>query len=316
MSLRTALALAAIAIACTARRPSDPAGVPVRLLPLAGPITSPEAEISGMAWWGDTLVLLPQYPERFGDVLFALDKAEILARVQARGEIEPLRPRTIAFDGGGAARLPGYEGFEAIAIHGTSVFLTVETSPALMRAFLVKGEARVEGPSIRVGGAAVPIEPPVDLDNMSHESLVFRDGRVLALFEANGATVNPRPNGALFDADLRALGMVPFPALDYRVADATAIDAEGRFWVSNVYYVRDRQLRAGSRRSVEQLVELAWTGARVERTATPPIVLQRIDDRTTRNWEGLVRLDDRGFLLATDTYPQTLLGFVPARRGH
>jgi hypothetical protein len=31
-----------------------------------------------------------------------------------------------------------------------------------------------------------------------------------------------------------------------------------------------------------------------------------------RNWEGLVRLDDRGFLLVTDLFPGTILGFVPA----
>ena len=29
-----------------------------------------------------------------------------------------------------------------------------------------------------------------------------------------------------------------------------------------------------------------------------------------RNWEGLTRLDDRGFLLVTDEFPDTLLGFV------
>jgi hypothetical protein len=44
----------------------------------------------------------------------------------------------------------------------------------------------------------------------------------------------------------------------------------------------------------------------------PPIQLELIDDLHPRNWEGLVRLDPHGFLLATDTYPETLLAFVPA----
>ncbi len=29
-----------------------------------------------------------------------------------------------------------------------------------------------------------------------------------------------------------------------------------------------------------------------------------------RNWEGIVRLENRGFLLMTDKYPETLFGFV------
>jgi len=34
-----------------------------------------------------------------------------------------------------------------------------------------------------------------------------------------------------------------------------------------------------------------------------------------RNWEGIVRLDNRGFLLATDKFPTTILGFVPTGGG-
>ena len=44
--------------------PPPPQEVPVQVIPLTGPIASPDAQISGMAWYGDTLVILPQYPER------------------------------------------------------------------------------------------------------------------------------------------------------------------------------------------------------------------------------------------------------------
>lgn len=305
------LAFALALTACTPAPRTRPAGVPVQLLPLEGPLAVPEAEISAMAWRGDTLVLVPQYPQRFGDVLFALDKVELLARVDGPHPPRPLRPRTIAFEDDGLARLPGYEGLEAIAFDGDRVYLLVETSPRAMRAFVAAGEVMDGGARVRVRSAsAVPIEPPVALDNMSHEALVVRDGRLLAFFEANGPAINPSPRAALFDGDLHPLGDVPFPPLDFRVADATVPDADGRFWVSNLFYIGDRKLRAASRTSVEQLVELQWTPSGVARTKTPPLVLQRIDDQTTRNWEGLVRLDDRGFLLATDTYPETLLGFV------
>ena len=35
-----------------------------------------------------------------------------------------------------------------------------------------------------------------------------------------------------------------------------------------------------------------------------------LDDKNSRNWEGLVRLDNRGFLIATDKYPEMFLAFV------
>src|SRR5687767_13263687 len=89
--------------------------VSVRLLPLAAPLAGRDVEISGMSWHGDTLVLVPQYPERFGDVLFALERGEILARLDGSGPGEPLRARTIPFDAPGLRRLPGYEGLESIA---------------------------------------------------------------------------------------------------------------------------------------------------------------------------------------------------------
>jgi hypothetical protein len=30
----------------------------------------------------------------------------------------------------------------------------------------------------------------------------------------------------------------------------------------------------------------------------------------TRNWEAIARMDDLGFLIATDEHPQTILAFV------
>ncbi len=42
-----------------------------------------------------------------------------------------------------------------------------------------------------------------------------------------------------------------------------------------------------------------------------PIQLTLVDEATVRNWEGIARLDGRGFLIATDTYPATILAFVP-----
>src|SRR5512138_133697 len=61
----------------------EPAEVEVRNIPLAGPAAGSNAELSGLAWYGDWLILLPQYPERFPSgpdgSLFAIAKADLLA---------------------------------------------------------------------------------------------------------------------------------------------------------------------------------------------------------------------------------------------
>ncbi len=44
---------------------------------------------------------------------------------------------------------------------------------------------------------------------------------------------------------------------------------------------------------------------------TPPLDLRTDTKLPPCNWEAMVRLDDRGFLIMTDRYPSTLLAFVP-----
>ena len=112
------------------------------------------------------------------------------------------------------------------------------------------------------------------------------------------------------------------------LTDATALDSEGRFWVLNYYFPPERAklnpapdpelARFGDPasfdpdRCVERLIELRLIdGERIVRTATPPLNLELLPNGECRNWEAVVRLDDRGFLLMTDKYPGTLLAFVP-----
>ena len=48
----------------------------------------------------------------------------------------------------------------------------------------------------------------------------------------------------------------------------------------------------------------------VELSGRAPVELE-LAPMETRNWEGLALLEGRGFLIATDKYPSTLLAFVP-----
>jgi hypothetical protein len=62
--------------------------------------------------------------------------------------------------------------------------------------------------------------------------------------------------------------------------------------------------------NVERLVEFQYSDSGIQRVNRAPIQLV-LEGLEGRNWEGIARLDDRGFLLITDRYPTTLFGFVP-----
>jgi hypothetical protein len=179
-----------------------------------------------------------------------------------------------------------------------------------MRGYLAAGTLAADGSGIVIDDAGVALEPPVQLSNIGFEAVMPVDGGLLTFFEANGARVNPHPSAPFFGLDLKPRGAAPLPAVEYRITDVTPPEATGRFWAANVFYVGDKQLLADVTHSVEQILTLRWDGRSVAATDVPPIRLQRLDDRVTRNWEAIARLDDRGFLLATDTCPETLLGFV------
>ena len=50
-------------------------------------------------------------------------------------------------------------------------------------------------------------------------------------------------------------------------------------------------------------------GNKIVRTSTPPIQLYL--EEKSRNWEGLARVDGKGFLMIVDEHPRTILAFIP-----
>ncbi len=307
---------------------------PVILIPMEGEITQRSAEISGLAWYGDDLVLLPQRPERFSfsddGALFVLSREDILAFL-AGTLTGPLSPRKVPLVAPGIRKdTPGYDGYESIAFQGDRVYMTMKGGAGRdMMGYLVTGRVDPEGKAVVLDPTrTTSIPPQANLDDMCDKTVVVNGGRVITLYEANGEAVNPAPAAHVFRDNGDLMDTIPFPVLEYRITDATAPDETGRFWVINSFFWGDRSrlrprpdsLRAlygagpsHSRfHSVERLVEFSDVGGRVERTRTPPMQLELIDDLRPRNWEGLVRLEPHGFLLATDTFPETLLAFVPA----
>jgi hypothetical protein len=303
---------------------------PVILLPIAGAVSRRQAQLSGMAWYGENLILLPQYPAGIAHHLFVLPKTAIV-NVLTGASTEPLRADVVRLFGAEPLEaLSGFEGFETIAFVGDRVYLTIETKQAEgMVGYLTTGVMLPDLSGLRLYPTfRTPIPAQTSLINMTDEALVVAGDEVLTFYEANGRLINAEPVVHRFDAaDLQPLGVLPMAHLDFRLTDATPLDADNRFWVMNYFYPGDN-LKLGpdplavqygvgpthrSHTAVERLVQMELTDQGVELVPTPPIQLQ-LAEAQGRNWEGIVRLEApgvSGFLLVTDKNPRTLLAFVP-----
>jgi hypothetical protein len=303
---------------------------PVMAIPLTGPLADRNAEVSGLAWYGDYLVIMPQYPNFSSDYqgdgfLYALPKADIIAYLGGKNSaaLEPIAiPLNDAILG---ERIEDYQGFEAIAFSGERVFLTIEAGVgADMRGYLISGTINSDLSAVTLDVEHIVENPLQDQqDNKSDEAILVVRDRLLTFYEVNGAGVNSQPVAHVFDFDLNSLGTISFPNIEYRVTDAASA-AGTDFWVINYFFPGDTDLKPasdplaekfglgpthGQNETVERLVEMRYDASGITLTDTTPILLTLIPDNS-RNWEGLVLLDDRGFLLMTDKFPETILGFV------
>ena len=271
------------AVEAAADTPALPVEERVRLIPLAGPLASRDAEISGLTWHGDRLILLPQYPGRFAvgvdtvdmagalkdeGALFALPASDLAAFLDgAHGAA--LRPQPIPFDAPGvAAGVPGFEGYEAIVFQGDRVFVIIESAGAgATHGFLVAGTVAPDGGIRLDAGSLAPLPPQASLANLSYETLLATPDGVIALQEANGAAIDPTPEAYRYDGSTLR-DSLDVPTLEYRLTDATGVDSAGRFWVMNYFYPGDRALLRPGPDPLEAQFGLGPThrrGATVER---------------------------------------------------
>ena len=299
-----------------------------RTIPLAGPVAEPEAEISGLDWFGEVLVLLPQYPDRYDHNLFGLPRQALDAAL-SNLERTPIEPFPIPLVNGSDLRnLEGYEGLEAIVFSGSRFYLAVEgRSKGRMLGYLIPGKVlgNLDGLELNMAGAIL-LPPQTSLMNKAYESLLMRDSQVVAIHELAGKETNPERHALLFSAELEAVGTLDVPEVEFRITDATRLDLHDRFWAINFHWPGEKRLltqadairqRWGEGDShqdveiVERLLEMEIRDGRIELVDRPPVELILLDEVVARNWEGIVRWDDEGLLVVTDRFPTTLLAFVP-----
>lgn len=307
---------------------------PVQIIPLSGPAASDGVEVSALGWYADTLVIVPQYPRRWCEqasgCLFALPRAEIEAFLDGSNP-GPLQPRPVPLSTGGLENsIRSFEGFESIAFHGDSVYMTIEASPgSTMTSTIVRGSIAPDLSAITLDPATrTEITQPAYISNFSHEATLIDDERVLVFYEANGAAYaqDGYAQVAAFSLDLAPLTTTGMQPLEFRTTDVfPRAGVPGGFWLLNTFFPGDmkiypqsdplaEQFGQGASHAeaivVERIVPMQIAGDSITISGAP-LQLQLENSLVSRNWEGMVELPGRGFLLMTDTYPTTLLGFVP-----
>ena len=299
--------------------------LPIEIL-LTGEATERSLEMSGLARYNDYLILMPQYVNESKPRFYYLKKSTINDWLNGNKE-KPLNPSKIDiimpdyFNS-----IKGYQGFEAICFIGNKAYLIIETkNNDSMQSFIVKGSMDIKNKTLIIDPEKkVEILLPVNIKNMGYESILKYKYRLMVLFEANGINVNSDPKASFYNSSLKQKGHISFPNIEYRITDATELDDQGRFWAINFFWPGEKKrLNPGKDlvlnntvkgethqefEHVERLVEFKIDGKNIYKTNSLPIQLKL--NQNSRNWEGVVRMENKGFLMIVDEHPRTILAFI------
>lgn len=308
----------------------------VEVIPLKLPdrISAASFEYSGMGWFGDYMVLLPQYPEGKDfsrkPNLFAIAKQDLLAAITDPDLELPVRDIPIE-NSDLRSVIKGFEGFESILFVDQNVYMTIESRAGdPMMGYLIRGVVNGDLESITLDvNSIVELRPFSSELNATFEGMTYWNGSLYVMYEHNSMRNVKQPVAYQINPDLENIREIPFPVINYRITDATISDVDGKFWVMNYFFPGDTHLAVdqdslveeygegkthAENDPVERLVQLQIENDQISRIDQPPTYLQLLDNDIARNWEGLVMLDNLGFLLITDSFPGSVLGFCPILR--
>lgn len=299
-------------------------------IPLQGELSKRNSEISGMCWYGEKLIILPQYPSQFGDELgkiFFIEKSNILKSISGNNT-ELLKPDYFSIDLTEFKELFHIgSGFESITIRENTAYFTIEHMNAgKTETILIRGDIDSANKTIILDEKSL-IKDPTDLfiHNISDESILYYKEDIIPIYEIFGQNINKNPTVSVFNTNLEFQRKIPFPTIEYRITDVTSVDQSGKFWAINYFYPGDNKklnpakddimVKYGIGKShtkydpVERIIQFQITENSIVFTEEPPIYISLLQN-TSRNWEAIEKLDNIGFLIATDTFPETILAFI------
>ena len=296
----------------------------VQEIKLSGLITDKKQEISGMDWYQDRLFLLP---ENMGGFLFSISKSEILNTINSDKKLSITPKKTRFKTPDYSSLINGFDGFEAIAFNGNKIYITIEAeNDGEMVSYLVWGKIDSKSLEVVINEKDIQtIKTPIQLNNISFESILINDKDIVMIYEANGSNLRKNATQTVFSHKRNSTSEINFPNIEYRITDVTRIDNDGKFWAINYFWPGDKKLlnpgkdnilnkvKQGSTHfksdQIERLVEFQMNTDEISISDTKPIQLF-LESDASRNWEALARLDDKGLLIATDKHPKMILGYI------
>ena len=296
-------------------------------IPLNGEAKDRDLEFSGLTWYKDNLILLPQYVKKEDPGLYTISKKDLIKWVDSN-QGKAIKPNKIKLELSDIReKIEGFQGFEAITFIGNNAYMIIESkNNDIMKSFLIKGKLNFKKMKIVIDSKTIKEIPlPVNIKNMGFESILKYKYDLMVFYEANGKNINNKPLALTYNSSLKPKNSIPFPNIEYRLTDVTEVDSKNNFWVLNYFWPGEKdRLNPGKDliikdvgegithkkyEHVERLVEFKIKRDKLIRTSTKPIQLAL--EEKSRNWEGLVRFEDKGFLMIVDEHPRTLLAFIP-----
>ncbi|MBT7424059.1 MAG: hypothetical protein HN782_07605 [Candidatus Marinimicrobia bacterium] len=296
-------------------------------IPLNGEAKDRDLEFSGLTWYKENLILLPQYVKKEDPGFYTISKKDLINWIDANQE-KAIKPKKIKIELSDIReKIEGFQGFEAITFIGNKAYMIIESkNNGIMKSFLIKGKLNFRKLNLVIDSKIIKEIPlPVNIKNMGFESILKYQHDLMVLYEANGENINNNPLALTYNSSLNPKNPIAFPNLEYRLTDVTELDSKNNFWAINYFWPGEKErlnpgkdliiedIKEGMTHKryehVERLVEFKIESDKLIRTSTPPI--QLVLEEKSRNWEGLVRFEDKGFLMIVDEHPRTLLAFIP-----
>ncbi len=288
---------------------------------LDGNLSERSIEASGLTWYKDNLIILPQFPHKwsnnFDGAIFFVPKARIENYINGNNR-NPIVGEKIDFVAEGLDEIGKRKGsgYEAITFIGDSVYVSIESVRGKISTdFIVQGIIDFNEKKIILDSdSKIEIPSQSGVHNMGEETLFAFGNNIFTIHEANGINVNNNPKVFKLNENLREVEKLPFQNIDYRITDATNVDTNGKFFVINYFYPGEFEklkpdLNESEREfAIEQILELQIVGNKIIKTDKLPIKLSNGKSKNGYNWEGIVRFND-GFILVTDKFPGTVLAY-------
>tara|TARA_R110002073_G_scaffold162145_4_gene317892 strand:- start:349 stop:1335 length:987 start_codon:yes stop_codon:yes gene_type:complete len=299
------------------------AEVRVQQLKLPEPWAHADLGYSGMTWCGPWLVLLPQYPQ--GKVIGFTEQ-----QLSEGLDGKPLTaPKVLPFQENKTAELiPDFEGYEGLICQKERAWLLAETNSRKKetRSYLIPADFNNEDLGFKLHPRRAIAVPSTELEpNLGNEAIALVGEHIFSFYEHNSNEHFSETLANLIDPSPLLLNQIPIVDIPFRITDATNADTDNRLWVLNYFYTGDTHMQrrkdpiqeqfgsAPTHRQagwVERILELKVNTQGIQLSGRPPVNLH-LKTGQGRNWEGLARFGNRGFLVVTDRFPETIFGFVP-----